>query len=178
MFESTHQNKLSVTDNGAIALKTSGNCNVDYFMMFTRTLQQIQHHKYLQDCWKSNPEYTVATIFNGRDRQNGKKEKKVSNEAMMWLRKNKPKTYIQNIDNYVNKYGCWKDLLYISYHLNKSYEVLDKNYELKLFSQQLQKDKVLLDSDETNSVSLCGKWAPSEQDRNDKRKQFAKKTIP
>lgn len=175
MFESTHQNKLSVTDNGAIALKTSGNCNVDYFMMFTRTLQQIQHHKYLQDCWKSNPEYTVATIFNGRDRQNGKKEKKVSNEAMMWLRKNKPKTYIQNIDNYVNKYGCWKDLLYISYHLNKSYEVLDKNYELKLFSQQLQKDKVLLDSDETNSVSLCGKWAPSEQDRNDKRKQFAKK---
>jgi hypothetical protein len=173
MFKRPIDSKFTTTENGAVALKTTSNYLVDYFMMFTRTLYKDSNYEYLQKCWETDPVKTVAIIFNGRDRLKGKKEKKVSNEAMMWLRQHKPKTYMLNILNYVNKYGCWKDLLYIAYH-NKI-QSLDKNYELELFARQLLEDQRILLEDERKSVSLCAKWSPSENDRNDKRKQFAKK---
>jgi hypothetical protein len=163
---------LTQTENGAIALKSSGSCIVDYFMMYTRTLPKDSNHKYLEECWNKDPIQTVAIIFNGRDRINGKKEKKVSNEAMLWLRRNKPETYKANIMNYVNKYGCWKDLLYIAYHFKKR-EVFSKTFELELFANKLREDQRLLS--DNNPVSLCAKWAPSENDRNDTRRHFAHK---
>lgn len=166
--------ELSTTQNGATALKTSGNLIVDYFMMYTRTLLKTDNHEYLEKCWSNNPEQSVALVFNGRDRLTGKKEKKVSNEAMLWLRANKPNTYKLNVMNYINKYGCWKDLLYIAYHMKSSDEI-ENNYELSLFAEKLNEDKKLLEQDAQKSVSLCAKWAPSENDRNDTRKQFAKK---
>ncbi len=196
------------TENGAIALDTSGNEIVDYFMLYTRTLTKEQNHQFLEKCWAVNPKKTVAIIFNGRDRLKGKKEKTVSNQAMLWLRDNKPYTYMNNISTYVNKYGRWKDLLYICYE-NEGDGMIDKNYELTMFADKLRDDLSDLKisemvasepanaanaDDETvaeepvsepvsepacpkkvKSVSLCAKWAPSENDRNDSRKHFAKK---
>jgi hypothetical protein len=180
------------TENGAVALDTSGNHIVDYFMMYTRTLTTEQNHQFLEKCWAINPQKTVAVIFNGRDRLKGKKEKTVSNQAMLWLRNNKPYTYMNNILTYVNKYGRWKDLLYICYE-NEGDGIIHKNYELTLFANKLREDLMDLKIQEMrdeeavsptsatdkpnkmNSVSLCAKWSPSENDRNDRRKQFAKK---
>jgi hypothetical protein len=180
------------TENGAVALDTSGNHIVDYFMMYTRTLTKEQNHQFLEKCWAINPPKTVAVIFNGRDRLKGKKEKTVSNQAMLWLRNNKPYTYMNNILTYVNKYGRWKDLLYICYD-NNGVGIIHKNYELTLFANKLREDLMDLKIQELrdeeaasptsaadkpnkmNSVSLCAKWSPSENDRNDRRKQFAKK---
>lgn len=186
--------KFTRTENGAVALDTSGNHIVDYFMMYTRTLTTEQNHQFLEKCWAINPQKTVAVIFNGRDRLKGKKEKTVSNQAMLWLRNNKPYTYMNNILTYVNKYGRWKDLLYICYE-NSGDGIIHKNYELTLFANKLREDLMDLKIQEMcdeeavaeaatavtdkpkkiNSVSLCAKWSPSENDRNDMRKQFAKK---
>jgi hypothetical protein len=193
------QPAFTKTENGAIALDTSGNDIVDYFMLYTRTLTKEQNHQFLEKCWAVNPKKTVAIIFNGRDRLKGKKEKTVSNQAMLWLRDNKPYTYMNNISTYVNKYGRWKDLLYICYE-NEGDGMIDKNYELNMFADKLRDDLTDLKisemvasetanaDDEANaepaepakpkkvkSVSLCAKWAPSENDRNDSRKHFAKK---
>jgi hypothetical protein len=189
------------TENGAVALDTSGNHIVDYFMMYTRTLTKEQNHQFLEKCWAINPQKTVAVIFNGRDRLKGKKEKTVSNQAMLWLRNNKPYTYMNNIITYINKYGRWKDLLYICYE-NSGDGIIHKHYELTLFANKLREDLMDLKIQEMrdeeavaeaatttvaneaavadkpkkiNSVSLCAKWSPSENDRNDRRKQFAKK---
>ena len=185
------------TENGAVALDTSGNHIVDYFMLYTRTLTKEQNHQFLEKCWAINPQKTVAVIFNGRDRLKGKKEKTVSNQAMLWLREHKPYSYMNNITTYVNKYGRWKDLLYICYE-NNADSMIHKNYELTLFAEKLREDLSELkiqeirdaaaeeadadtekssksSSKKMNSVSLCAKWAPSENDRNDSRKQFAKK---
>lgn len=182
--------KFTCTENGAIALDTSGSPIVDYFMMYTRTLEKEQSYEYIEKCWVISPEKTVAIIFNGRDRLKGKKEKRVSNQAMLWLRKNKPYTYMNNIITYINKYGRWKDLLNICYE-NEGDGMINKNYELTLFADKLRDDLADLNSEavedthdaddvENNikkkvSVSLCAKWAPSENDRNDQRKHFAKK---
>lgn len=179
------------TENGAIALDTTGSDIVDYFMLYTRTLTKEQNHQFLEKCWAVNPKKTVAIIFNGRDRLKGKKEKTVSNQAMLWLRDNKPYTYMNNILTYVNNYGRWKDLLYICYE-NKGDGMIDKNYELTMFADRLREDlsdlkisEIVANADAANatepkpkkvkSVSLCAKWAPSENDRNDSRKHFAKK---
>jgi hypothetical protein len=99
---------------------------------------------------------------------------------------------MNNILTYVNKYGRWKDLLYICYD-NNGVGIIHKNYELTLFANKLREDLMDLkiqemrDEEEAsptsaadkpnkmNSVSLCAKWSPSENDRNDRRKQFAKK---
>jgi hypothetical protein len=188
----TTTSSFTRTENGAVALDTSGNHIVDYFMMYTRTLTKEQNHQFLEKCWAINPPKTVAVIFNGRDRLKGKKEKTVSNQAMLWLRNNKPYTYMNNILTYVNKYGRWKDLLYICYD-NNGVGIIHKNYELTLFANKLREDLMDLkiqemrDEEEAsptsaadkpnkmNSVSLCAKWSPSENDRNDRRKQFAKK---
>ena len=189
--------KYTCTENGAIALDTSGSPIVDYFMMYTRTITKEQSYEYIEKCWKISPEKTVAIIFNGRDRLKGKKEKRVSNQAMLWLRDNKPYTYMSNILTYINKYGRWKDLLNICYE-NEGDGMINKNYELTLFADKLRDDLYDLKSETeraaadaadaeekdketkaTNakkvSVSLCAKWAPSENDRNDQRKHFAKK---
>ena len=67
--------------------------------------------------------------------------------------------------------------------------MLSKNYELALFADKLMedvsnlKDNEKKDEGEENkegekkvcNISLCAKWAPSENDRNDSRKHFAKK---
>jgi hypothetical protein len=191
--------KFTCTENGAIALDTSGSPIVDYFMMYTRTLEKEQSYEYIEKCWKVSPEKTVAIIFNGRDRLKGKKEKRVSNQAMLWLRENKPYTYMNNILTYINKYGRWKDLLNICYE-NEVDGMIHKHYELTLFADKLRDDLVDLncetessafaafaasaDTEDTKekatkvkkvSISLCAKWAPSENDRNDQRKHFAKK---
>lgn len=65
----------TTTTNGAVSLKTTGSNIVDYFMLFVRDLDRNVSYEYLEKCWKEDPKKTVAIIFNGRDRVNGKKRK-------------------------------------------------------------------------------------------------------
>jgi hypothetical protein len=159
------------TANDGNALKTSGSSIVDYFMLFVRDLDVSVSNDYIEKCWKEDPKKTVAIIFNGRDRLNGKKEKKVANDAMIWLRKNKFSTYINNIKVYIEKYGRWKDLHYICYKLKN----IEQRVEMNIIAEKLIEDKVNLENN--NPVSLCAKWAPSENDKYDKRRQYAKKVA-
>ena len=164
-------NPITKTANGGNAFKSTGNAIVDYFMLFMRDLSIDDSYNHLEKCWKKDPKKTVAIIFNGRDRLNGKKEKRVANEAMLWLRKNKFETYMCNIKLYVEKYGRWKDLQFISYNLKN----IDHKIEMNIIAQKLIEDKINLDNNKP--VSLCAKWAPSENDRNDRQRQFAKKVA-
>jgi hypothetical protein len=166
---SDNEETLTLTNNNGIALKTTNNVIVDYFMLFMRDLDIKTNYNYLEKCWKEDPKKTIAIIFNGRDRDKGKKEKRVSNDAMLWLRKNKFNTYTINISKYIEKYGCWKDLNYIGYKLKSK----DNKFELSLFAKKLMEDKINLDNNK--SVSLCAKWASCEGDKYDKKKQYAKK---
>jgi hypothetical protein len=95
-------NNITLTNNGGVSLKTTNNVIVDYFMLFMRDLDIDKSYDYLEKCWKEDPKKTIAIIFNGRDRDKGKKEKRVSNDAMLWLRKNKFSTYAFNITSGLN----------------------------------------------------------------------------
>jgi len=167
---------LTSTFNGAVALKSTGNPLVDFFMLFSRSISEENIDKYMKLCWKHDPIKTIAIIFNGRDRKNGKKEKKVSNDAMIWFRTYKQDIYKLIIDKYVEKYGCWKDVMYIALNRRKfsnSEQIFNvvSLLEYKMIANQLIVDKYNLDNDE--NISLCAKWAPSENDKYDRRKKSA-----
>ena len=170
-YDSYDSNPITNTANGGKAFKSTGSSIVDYFMLFMRDLSIADSYNHLEKCWKEDPKKTVAIIFNGRDRLNGKKEKRVANEAMLWLRKNKLETYMSNIKVYIEKYGRWKDIQFISYNLKN----IDHKIEMNIIAQKLIEDKMNLENNKP--VSLCAKWAPSENDRNDRQRQFAKKVA-
>jgi hypothetical protein len=152
---------MTLTTNGALAYQTSSNPFVDFFMMFTRGITNDTIDKYMQLCWQEDPRKAIAIIFQGRDRQNGKKEKNISIRAMIWLRKNKYKTYQKNIANYI-KYGCWKDISYIAMKMP-----LNHSFEIELFAKQLEQDIQKLQNKKYKDISLCAKWASSEKDKYD-----------
>jgi hypothetical protein len=158
---------LSKTDNNANALSTTNNIFLDLFVNIGRDLSYDELCDYLDKCMKINPYKTIAIIFNCRDRKNGKKEKKISNDAMKWLKNNNwEKTYEGNIYTYIEKYGCWKDILtkkYVDIH----------DYDIELIANQLIKDKNNLINNK--NISLCAKWAPSENKKYDKRNNITEK---
>jgi hypothetical protein len=159
---------ITQTANNANAFESTGNSIVDFFMMFVRDLDNTTLDNYMNKCWHIDPKKTLAIIFNSRDRTEGKKEKNISNRAMIWLKRNKNKTYMLNLLNYINKYGCWKDVSYIAIK-----NVNHNDFEVDMMAQQLRKDKESLATND--SVSLCAKWAPTERDRTDKKIQSAQR---
>lgn len=144
----------------------TNNPNLDLFIKMVRQINQVDLENYLEKSWNYDKLKTIAIIFNSRDRINGKKEKMISNYAMLWLKKNHNKIYKKNIITYINNYGCWNDLNFII-KLNKK-----NNYEYKLFAEQLKKDiEILNDNDNDNdnnhkNISLCSKWVISPNDKN------------
>lgn len=165
----------SKTDNNAIALETTNNIFLDLFTNIIRDYDYKELDKLLYKCMKKDPYKTIAIIFNSRDRIDGKKEKKISNDAYCWLKLNKyEKTYECNIENYINKYGSWKDVLYFmsKIYKNRTYNDI---FESKLFAEQLIKDKINYDNNEV--VSLCAKWCPSEKSKYQKKYNIYNKIM-
>jgi hypothetical protein len=158
----------TVTENGAVALATTGNCFVDFFTMLVRNLDIDLIKKYMDQCWDIDPKKTLAIVFNARDRLNGKKEKSISNRCMIWLKTRKYNTYMKNLINYVNKYGCWKDVLYIC-----SKTQYNNSFELDSIVKQLQADVNNLKVNNTKQISLCAKWVPSQQGKYDDKFNIA-----
>ena len=157
----------SKTDNNGVALHTTNNIFLDFFVNICRDLSYEELCINMDKCMKKDPYKTIAIIFNCRDRKNGKKEKKISNDAIKWLKYNRwSKTYKVNIYNYIDKYGCWKDIL-----TKKNVNIDD--YEVILIANQLIKDKEKLNKNE--NVSICAKWAPGENKKYDKKNNICEK---
>lgn len=160
--------KTSNTDNNALALLSTDNIFLDLFVNLNRDLDIYKLEDYIKDCIKIDPLKTIAIIYNCRDRKNGKKEKKISNDAMYILKSYDMELYKKNIYNYIDKYGCWKDLLYIA---EKDVKFL--YVETRLFAKKLVEDKNKLEKNDDN-ISLCAKWSPSENKNHDKKLYISK----
>lgn len=114
--------------------------------------------KYAQKSWDTNPQKTIAIIFNNRDKYNGKGEKNSAIKGILWLKKTYNLFYRLNIKNYIDNYGCWKDIYKIIDESND-----DNTYEYKLIANQLIQDKWNLENNK--EISLCAKWVPNQNDK-------------
>ena len=163
------------TWNGDPAHSSSGDPRLDlFFKGFVRGCSEDNLNNMLTVSWCKYPEDTVKLIIHSRDCRGGKGEKKVSHQGMLWLRKNKPLTYIMNLATYL-EHGYFKDLLQLAgfahdFNLN-TLGVTDNYIELEILAEYLKED--IEKMKEGKNISLAAKWAPSEGKHFDIKYGFA-----
>ena len=59
----------------------------------------------VQKAWAEDAAHTVQILMHGRDCRGGKGERQVVLHGLMWLRENKPATYLLNLARFLNL-GC------------------------------------------------------------------------
>lgn len=165
--KATENLNKTTTWNGDLAYSTTKDPRLDlFFSGLVRLCDDNKLNNMVQLSWSKYPEDTVKLIIHSRDCRTGKGEKKVSYSAMLWLRKNKPLTYIMNLSKFL-EYGCFKDLLHLA-GLAQTHNLnplgADEHYiELELLAEYLKDDFEKYNKYGENArISLASKWAPSE----------------
>ncbi len=173
---------LTKTWNNDIAYKTTNDPRLDLFYSgFVRFSNEEKLNNMLQLSWQTYPEDTIKLIFHSRDCRNGKGERKVSYRGMLWLRKNKPLTYILNLNTFL-ELGYFKDLLVLAgFVIDENQEYLGTDnqiLELELFAEFLKKDIERFEKYGSKAqISLASKWAPSEGKHFDVKYGFVDELV-
>lgn len=183
----------TVTENNDIAFKSTGNKCMDFFTKITRNAQPGTYLESFVEAWNENQNTTFQILMNMRDVRNGKGEKEIPIVLIFCLKNYlSHDTITQNI--YIDilhklvEYGCWKDLLKIAeltlrFNLSKNKKTqYDEKYypELKMFAEQLLKDKTFAEESsgvKRFGISLCAKWAPTENTHYDHHPLFFTKRL-
>jgi 2'-5' RNA ligase len=106
-----NMNNRSVTANGAASLSTTNVPVLDFFYHMARGYSRTDVHRDLAAAWNENPERALQVICHTRDcHTEGKGEKLISYHALLWLRQNKPRTYLANLLTFL-RHGYFKDLV-------------------------------------------------------------------
>jgi hypothetical protein len=147
----------ALTNNGALAHSTSSNFSVDLFFKINamRSLPEEEILKAWIPAFSSSPLDAMKILFYSRDVREGQGERRVFRVILEFMAKNYPNILVKNL-SLVPEYGTWEDLLV----LNNT--CLEKNM-IALLSEQLKKDLAFLT--QNKSISLAGKWAPSEKSK-------------
>ena len=160
--------------------------------------QNIELYNMINSSWEISPEQTLQLIMHARDCRGGKGEKFVSLDAMYYLRKTRPQTYLLNMQLFI-QVGCFKDLIKIAnwvirdnqcslsdhskYPIELYYyaEILKVDYAKVI---EFEEEKGLINEDGSSNVkqmknkiqhpkvTLAAKWAPSENKHFDKEYQI------
>ncbi len=174
-----NENNYTITTwNGDPSYSSSGDPRLDlFFKGFVRGCNEDNLNNMLTVSWCKYPEDTVKLIIHSRDCRNGKGEKKVSYQGMLWLRKYKPLTYIMNLATFL-EHGYFKDLLQLAgfaHDFNLNPLGVTENYiELEVLAEYLREDiEKMKEQGENARISLAAKWAPSEGKHFDIKYGFA-----
>ncbi|KAK3269300.1 hypothetical protein CYMTET_22254 [Cymbomonas tetramitiformis] len=180
------------TEKGAPSHSTTTSACVDVFFKFVRDLPEENVHSMCEAAWNESPKDLLKLILYTRDCEEGKGEKLLAYQALVWLHNAHgallPRLLPLLASDEVH-FGYWKDLLTVTLEVKKASgwnrealrasPVFQKVVEL--FAERLTSDLELLGSDESR-VSLCGKWAPTPKCHHDKRAGFvdaiAKRMFP
>ena len=180
------------TWNGAKSLSTpdiSGESSgrIALFFKAVRGLNVPRLYEYLREAANENIVDTFLLVFHIRDCRGGKGERNLGRRSLIWLFLNYPGQFIL-VAPLIAEYGRWDDLMelwptvldisnssYISenyatpnYNNNKLIELQEiQNSIVDIMVEQLKLD--LNQMNEGKSVSLCAKWAPTENDSYDRK---------
>lgn len=166
------------TWNGAISLSTSGSSTLSLFYKSVRGIDEETLQKYICESAKENIIDTFLISFYIRDCRGGKGERNLGIQCLTSLFINYPE-YFMKIVRLIPEYGRWDDLLHffpnnldVEFLRNcssKKMEIIQK-FQLeivKIFKDELILSRVKMEAGEP--ISLCAKWAPSENDSKDKK---------
>lgn len=153
------------TENGAAALKSTGNAVYDLFATggAYRTRSDSDVLNLFIQAWNENPELALKCLFYLRDIRGGQGERRFFRVCMRWLAVNAPKAYLKNLGN-ISEYGRWDDMIY----------TMDASPETWTAAAALIKHQLALDC-QSKTPSLLAKWMPSENASSKTTKNMAHK---
>lgn len=149
---------MTKTENGAVALSSSGNKVLDLWSGITRDSSDESLLKAINEAWIESPIYTLKCMFAKRDIRGecGQGERRIFTIFYRWLFVNFKGVAINNI-RHISEYGYWKDLLNIPSKDNPEIPIVDAI--CKLFATQLKEDMTAMK--DGRKCSLAAKWIPS-----------------
>ena len=167
----------------------SGRMNL--FYKGVRDLPVPALYAYLREASAENKLDTLILSYYIRDCRGGKGERALGRRALIWYALQFPGR-MQKTIHLLPEYGRWDDLLFFFPGVLKldattveNYCVSDmtptriqnikslQNTALELFVQQLRDDLKNM-KDGTSNISLCAKWAPTENDSMDREHHLVK----
>lgn len=169
LSEFEDKSNKTLTENRAVARKTSGSDLVDFFAkggaLRTRDAEDIK--AIFTRAFSEDELLALKCLFYLRDVREGMGERRVFRIIWKYIADRYPEIALINLDN-VPFFGRWDDL-YSSFDTEIEKEVADYMYN------QLQEDiKAVEDG---GNPSLLAKWLKSENASSDETKRLARKTI-
>jgi hypothetical protein len=157
---SEYSSEYSETTENVVAL--------DFFSRIVRGSHVEDYVPLFIEVFNEDNKLAMQLLFNLRDIRGGKGEKHLSIILLFVLKISNFNVYKCVVLECIKNYGCWKDLLVIC-ELTKFFDKnISNSYEIKLFSNQLIIDQILLTTNSKSCISLASKWAPSEKSHYDK----------
>jgi len=147
-----NQTKMKYTENGAVAMNTTGSKVLDLFSLaggMRGRLNDVQDM--FANAWNENPELAIKLAFYVRSIRKGMGERDVSYEMLKWVANNHPDTMRKNL-KYLPEYGRWDDI-YIFVGTPIEGDIW------KLVKSQFKAD--IANYKAGKPVSLMAKWLPS-----------------
>lgn len=169
-----NETKWTRTENGAIALNTTGTACLDLFGTIgaLRKADEARITRLFEEAYKENPLLATKILFYARDIRGDKEttglgERRVFRIILKYAALHHPECIRPNLD-LIGVYGRYDDL----------YELIDTPLEDDMWSamkKQFEEDKTNLEKG--NVISLLGKWIKTADASSEKTRKLGIKTA-
>lgn len=166
MSRNANNAKFTRTENNALSHATSGSARVNFFFKVLRDTGDQELITLLENAHAENIDDTIKLVFQLRDSRGGKGERKQFLGCIRWYARNGFEREVIDLLGWMPYYGRWKDLLEL---LDLGGNISDAVFTL--FANALLSDKQRFS--QSQSISLCAKWAPTEGGEYDKKYKAA-----
>lgn len=155
------------TENGAIALKSTGSKVYDLFAFGAAYRSRSDEDCILlfKNAYEEDPTLAMKALFYIRDCRGGQGERRFFRTCYKWLAENYFTSATLNLQ-YVPEMGRWDDLFCL-------FGTKVEKSMLNLIKRQLMLD--MEDAIDHKAISLLGKWMPSENTHSRKTREMATK---
>ena len=159
-----NEQKWTRTENGAVALNTTGTAVLDLFSTICalREASEARIESLVSEAYAEDPELTVKCIFYARDVREGLGERNTFRVAIKYLANKHPEAVIDNI-RYFGEYGRYDDLYCLV-----GTPVEDEMW--RYVSAQLRAD--MANCLQNKSVSLLAKWLKTADASSEKTRKL------
>ena len=146
------QENFTHTENGAVALKSTGHACVDLFATIgsLRNTEVSRIERMFAEAYMEDPLTATKIVFYCRDIRGGLGERQTFRTILRYMALRHPEALVQNL-HLIGEYGRYDDL----------YCLIDTPLEEEMWEsmkRQLQSDIDALNSEEYSKISLLAKW--------------------
>ena len=158
-------NETKLTENGAVAYRTSGKklLDLNFAIASLRRASETEIINKFMDAYYENPVLAVKWLFYARDVREGLGERRLFRTVFPWLAQNY-EDVAKNVLDFISEYGRYDDLLCV-------FETVLQDDVLNIIKEQLDADTYNMKSN--RPISLLAKWLPSENASSTKTKRLA-----